>query len=52
LKYLFGEVDKYMEDDFLVYIPNGRKPFYSFGNKEEVNSILSDRLRSTVVIRE
>jgi hypothetical protein len=42
LKYLFGEVDKYMEDDFLVYIPNGRKPFYSFGNKEEVNSILSD----------
>jgi hypothetical protein len=42
LKYLFGEVDKYMEEYFLVYIPNGRKPIYSFGNKEEVNSILSD----------
>ena len=42
LKYLFGEIDKYMEEYFLVYIPNGRKPIYSFGNKEEVNSILTN----------
>jgi hypothetical protein len=42
VSYLYGEIDKYMEERFLLYIPNGRKPFYVLDNKDDAMSLLSD----------